>query len=253
MEHDGGAGARVALVTGGARRIGAAIARALHSQGFNIAVHYRTSRADAEMLAEAFNAQRPGSAIALAADLAQTEAAQALVGEARARWGRLDALINNASSFYPTPLGTVSPQDWARLVGDNLKAPFFLSQAAAPALEEAEGAIINLADIHALRPLRGHAVYCTAKAGLVMLTRALALELAPRVRVNAVAPGAILWPEHQPPDAAAQQRLIGRIPLQRTGAPDDIAAMVRFLLSAEADYVTGQVISVDGGRSLGEG
>lgn len=250
MGHDTGSAAKAALVTGGARRIGAAIATALHAAGFNVAIHCRRSQAQAQALADTLNRRRPASALTLQADLAASEAAETLVERAIARWGRLDALINNASSFYPTPVGTVTPAQWADLMGSNLKAPFFLSQAAAPALRECRGAIINLADIHGMRPLRSHPVYCAAKAGLVMLTRSLALELGPHIRVNAIAPGAILWPEQDDDNGAQQQRLIERLPLQRLGSPDDIAAMVRFLVSDEAAYVTGQVIGVDGGRGL---
>ncbi len=249
MGHDNGSAVKTALITGAARRIGAEIATTLHAAGFNIVIHFRRSDDEAAELAAALNRGRPDSATTVQADLSSIEAAQTLADEAIGRWGRLDALVNNASSFYPTPVGTVTGAQWADLMGSNLKAPFFLSQATAPALREHGGAIVNLVDIHAMRPLREHPVYCAAKAGLIMLTRSLALELGPQVRVNAIAPGAILWPEHEN-DSEAQQRVLERVPLKRLGSPRDISAMVRFLSSDEAGYVTGQVIGVDGGRGL---
>jgi pteridine reductase len=241
---------RVVLVTGAARRIGAAIARALHGAGATLALHHRGSAAEAETLAAGLNATRPDSAACFAADLGTAAACAQLVTQVTARYGRLDGLVNNASSFFPTPLGTVGEAEWDRLMASNLKAPFFLAQAAAPWLARTSGgAIVNIADIHAERPLKGYPVYCAAKAGLVMLTRALARELAPGVRVNAVAPGAILWPEPTP-DAATQATILARIPLACTGRPEDIAGAVLYLLGA-APYVTGQVLAVDGGRTLG--
>ncbi len=241
VKLDGG----VALVTGAARRIGAAIARELHAAGMRVALHYRGSRAEAEALHDELQRDRAGSACLLRADLNEAGAASELVDRAASEWSRLDLLVNNASSFYPTPLGSVTAAQWDDLLGANLRAPFFLAQAAATHLAAHGGSIVNLADIHAERPLAGHAVYSIAKAGVVMLTRALARELAP-VRVNAVAPGAILWPEPEPA-AQARQRVLDGIPLGRLGTPEDIAQAVRFL--ARARYVTGQVLAVDGGRS----
>ncbi|HHM04232.1 MAG TPA: pteridine reductase [Gammaproteobacteria bacterium] len=239
---------KVALITGAAHRVGAAIAETLHRGGMNVVVHYRHSREAAEALQRRLVAHRAASVVLLRGDLLNSAALPALVGEAAAVWGRLDVLVNNASSFYPTPLGEVSEAQWDDLLGTNLKAPFFLAQAAAPLLTAAGGAIVNIVDIHAERPLKNHPVYSIAKAGLVMLTRALARELGPAVRVNAVAPGAILWPEH---GASAETRhyIISRTALKRQGDPLDVARAVRYLVQ-EADYMTGQVLTVDGGRSL---
>jgi pteridine reductase len=243
-----GLAGKVALVTGAAQRIGAAIVRALHAQGMNVAVHYRRSREAAEALAAALEAQRPDSVTLLQAELTAPGRAERLVDKALARWGRLDVLVNNASTFYPTPLGTVNEETWNDLLGSNLKAPLLLSQAAAPHLRASRGCIVNLADIHGLKPLKGHLLYSVAKAGLVMLTRGLARELGPEVRVNAVAPGAILWPE-QGTDEVTRQRILSRTALKRQGDPDDVARAVLFLVR-DADYVTGQVIPVDGGRTV---
>ncbi|MDH3273754.1 MAG: pteridine reductase [Gammaproteobacteria bacterium] len=240
---------KVALITGAARRIGAAIATTLHRDGANIAVHYRKSSADAEALAERLNAGRPDSAALFQADLNDTEALPSLVEKVVAWHGTLDVLVNNASSFYPTPPGEITQAHWDDLVGSNLKAPLFLSQAALPALREAGGAIINLIDVHAQRPLRNHAVYGSAKAGLAMLTRSLAKDLAPEVRVNGVSPGAILWPENGLDDAT-RETILKQIPLARPGQPEDIAGCVLYLVR-DAAYVTGQIIAVDGGRSIG--
>jgi pteridine reductase len=240
---------KVALITGAARRIGAAIAITLHRNGANIAVHYRKSSADAEALAERLNAERPDSAALFQADLNATEALPSLVEKVIAWHGTLDVLVNNASSFYPTPPGEITQAHWDDLVGSNLKAPLFLSQAALPALRETRGAIINLIDIHAQRPLRNHAVYGSAKAGLAMLTRALAKDLAPEIRVNGVSPGAILWPENGMDDAT-RESILKQIPLARAGQPEDIAGCVLYLVK-DATYVTGQIIAVDGGRSIG--
>jgi pteridine reductase len=244
--------APVVLITGGGRRIGAEIARHLHAAGYRLALHCRHSRAEAEALASECNRQRPNSAQVFNADLLDTPALPTLVQQAQAAWGRLDALINNASSFYATPMGQIDEAAWEDLVGSNLKAPLFLSQAAAPLLAETRGSIINLLDIHAGRPRRGYSVYSAAKSGLQALTRSLARDLAPQVRVNGVAPGAILWPEDgQMSDVAERDAIIRATPLKRTGTPADIAHAVRFLLSEEAGFITGQVIAVDGGRAIG--
>lgn len=240
---------KVALITGAARRIGAAIATTLHRDGASIAVHYRKSSADAEALAERLNTERPDSAALFQADLNDTEALPSLVEKVVAWHGTLDVLVNNASSFYPTPPGEITQAHWDDLVGSNLKAPLFLSQAALPALREAGGAIVNLIDVHAQRPLRNHAVYGSAKAGLAMLTRSLAKDLAPEVRVNGVSPGAILWPENGMDDAT-RETILKQIPLARPGQPEDIAGCVLYLVR-DAAYVTGQIIAVDGGRSIG--
>lgn len=240
---------KVVLVTGAARRIGAAIARRLHGVGAKVAVHYRGSAKQAEQLAEEFNKGRADSAITLQADLLETEALPDLVAEVVDWGGRLDVLVNNASTFYPTPIGEITELHWYDLVGSNLKAPLFLSQAAAPELKKRGGVIINLVDIHAQRPLKNHPVYGPAKAGLAMLTRALAKDLAPHVRVNGVSPGAILWPEDGMSDAV-KQSIINQVPLERPGDPDDIAGAVLYLVR-DAGYVTGQILAVDGGRSIG--
>ena len=239
---------RVALVTGASRRIGAAIVRGLHAAGYRVLLHYHRSADEARQLAEELNAERPGSILTQQADLDDTAALSGLVNRAIDAWGRLDALVNNASTFYPTPLGTVTESQWDALLGSNLKAPFFLCQAAAPQLARRQGAIVNLVDVYAERPLKDYPVYSIAKAGLAALTRSLAVELAPNVRVNGVAPGAILWPE-QTDGGQTQADILARIPLARSGSPVDIAGAVRFLLEG-APYVTGQIIAVDGGRSV---
>ena len=238
----------VALVTGGARRIGAAIVRRLHADGHDVALHYRHSAADAEALATQLTASRPGSVLLLQADLDDVMAVTGLVDSTVAHFGRLDALVNNASAFFPTSIGTTSPAQWESLFAANVRAPFFLAQAAASHLRRARGAIVNLVDIHGERPLRDHAAYGASKAALIHLTSALALDLAPDVRVNAVAPGAILWPE-QGKDGAEQASLIAATPLGRIGTPEEVAEAVRWLLR-DATYCTGQVIRVDGGRTL---
>ena len=237
-----------ALVTGSARRIGAAIARRLHAAGFDLALHYRDSAGEAQALASELESARAGSVVLLQADLAQFDRLPELVAKAVGRFGRLDALVNNASAFYPTPFGATTPAQWDELFAINARAPFFLAQAAAPHLASANGAIVNIADIYAERPLRGHAVYAMGKAALLHMTRALALELAPQVRVNAVSPGAILWPENGK-DPEAQSALLARTPLGRIGTPGEIAEAVRWLLQ-DARYCTGQVLRVDGGRML---
>ena len=240
---------RVALVTGGARRIGARIVARLHAAGARVAIHYRSSSAEAEALANRLDAARPGSAAIFRFDLLATERLPDLVSGVLDWGGSLDILVNNASSFYPTPMGSITEDEWQDLVGTNLKAPLFLAQASADALRANGGNIVNIVDIHARRPLREHVVYGSAKAGLEMLTRALAKELAPHVRVNGVAPGAILWPEDGMTDEV-RQNILEQIPLARPGEPDDIAGCVLYLVR-DAGYVTGQVIAVDGGRSIG--
>lgn len=239
---------RTALITGAAHRIGNAITRCLHDAGANIVLHYRNSRAGAQALQQELNAKRPDSVTLVQADLHATAQLPRLAEESQKAFGGLDVLINNASSFYPTPVGEISEPHWDDLIGTNLKAPLFLSQAAAPYLRRNGGCIVNMVDIHAQRPLRDHPVYSIAKAGLVMLTKALAAELGPEVRVNAVAPGAILWPESDL-DEQTKHEIIDRTFLKRRGDPDDIARAVRFLVR-DASYVTGQVLAVDGGRSL---
>lgn len=240
---------KVALVTGGARRVGAGTVRALHAQGWRVLLHYRSSVTDAQALADELNAVRPDSVALYALDLLQTERLPELVNAAITRFGRLDALINNASSFYPTPVGQISEAVWDDLIGSNLKAPLFLAQAAAPALAKTGGVIVNIADIHVERPLAGFPVYTIAKAGVAAMTRVLARELAPTVRVNAIAPGVNLWPENDTDfDVAERERILATIPLARTGQPQDIAQAILYLL--EASYVTGVILPVDGGRNV---
>jgi len=238
----------VVLVTGAARRIGAAIARRLHRDGFDLALHCHGSHAELQALAGTLEAARPGSVLVLQADLQAEEAPAALVQACIARYGRLDGLVNNASNFFPTPLDQATPAQWDALFAVNARAPFFLAQAAAAHLRERGGAVVNLADVYAGTPLRGHPLYSAAKAALVSLTRGLAQALAPQARANAVAPGAILWPE-QAQDPTAQATILGDTALGRAGTPEDIAAAVAWLLSEEAGYVTGQVLHVDGGRT----
>lgn len=238
---------KTVLVTGAAKRVGRAIACELHAAGADVMIHYRAAHGDALALADELNARRPASAALVQADLLDTSALPALVEACVERFGALDALINNASSFFATPLGRIGLDAWDDLVGSNLKAPLFLAQAAAPQLRAAHGAIINITDIHGERPLAGYPLYCAAKAGLLGLTRALAVELAPEVRVNAVSPGPIIWPQDGFDDAR-RAAIIDHTLLKRTGSPQDIARAVRFLL-AEATYVTGQVLNVDGGRT----
>lgn len=239
---------RVALVTGSARRIGAAIVRRLHAAGYDVAIHHRDSGEAASALAAELERARLGSSLLLQCDLADVERLPVLVEQTVQRFGRLDALVNNASAFYPTPIGSATAAHWDELFASNARAPFFLSQAAAPHLRMTGGAIVNLVDVHAERPLRGHAVYVMAKAALATMTQALALELAPLVRVNAVAPGAVLWPESGKSEAA-QAAVLAQVPLARLGDPVEVAEAVRWLLM-DAAYTTGQVIRVDGGRWL---
>ena len=239
---------KTVLITGAAKRVGRAIARELHGAGANVVVHYRAAREAAAGLVGELNAVRPGSATGRQADLLDMSSLSALVAAAVDHFGRLDGLVNNASSFFPTPLGSIDEAAWTDLVGTNFKAPLFLTQAAAPHLRQARGAVVNVTDIHAERPLAGYPLYCAAKAGLLGLTRALAIELAPQVRVNAVAPGPILWPDDGAFDGEAQARIIAHTLLGRAGSPQDIARTVRFLFN-DAPYITGQVVNVDGGRT----
>jgi pteridine reductase len=238
-----------ALITGAGKRIGAAVATRLHAAGGNVAIHYLSSREPADALARQLNAQRDGSAIAVGADIRRTAELERLVDDVVSRSGRLDVLVNNASSFYPTRLGEITEANWSDLIDSNLKAPLFLAQAALEHLKAARGTIINMIDIHAVRPLRHHHVYGAAKSGLAMLTRSLARDLAPAIRVNGIAPGAILWPDDGMSEAV-KSRIVEKIPLARPGEPEDIAATVLFLVR-DAPYITGQIIAVDGGRSIG--
>lgn len=241
---------KVILVTGGGKRVGAAICRRLHAAGATIALHYRSSAQEALALQDELNARRENSAAAFSADLLDLAALQALVNQVIARFGQLDALVNNASSFYATPLVAVDEAQWNDLSGTNLRAPLFLAQAAADELRRQHGCIVNIVDIHAERPMHGHLLYSVAKAGLVALTRGLAQEMAPQVRVNAVAPGVILWPENDLwEDETQRRKIVAHTLLKREGEPDDIARTVAFLIQ-DAPYITGQVISVDGGRSI---
>ncbi len=238
-----------ALVTGAARRVGAAIVRTLHAAGASVVLHYRSSAEEAAALAQELNGVRAGSAAIAQCDLLESSALAQLANTAATAFGGLDILVNNASSFYPTPLGDIDEDDWNDLIGTNLKAPLFLAQAAAASLRERSGLIVNLADIHGVRPMRRHPVYCVAKAGLIMLTKSLARELGPQVRVNAVSPGPVLWPEGGV-DAELRDEIIGRTALKRIGSAEDVARAVLFFAS-EAPFVTGQILAVDGGRSIG--
>ena len=240
---------KTALVTGGARRVGAAICRRLHGAGANIVVHCNQSLHEAQALVHELNGQRPGSAIVMQADLLEAGALPALVQRTVSAFGGLDVLVNNASSFYATPIGAIDERAWDDLMGTNLKAPLFLAQAAAPELRRNQGCIVNIIDIHAERPLADHMVYTAAKGGLLALTRSLALELGPEVRVNGVSPGAIMWPDGPEwQNEGERQRIIDHTLLKRIGEPEDIAGAVEFL--ATAPYVTGQIIAIDGGRSI---
>ncbi|MGA0023034.1 MAG: pteridine reductase [Burkholderiales bacterium] len=237
------------LVTGGSRRVGAAISRRLHAAGANVVVHYRNSADDAHALQQELNVVREQSAALLRADLLAPGALPQLARDAVAAFGRLDGLVNNASSFYATPLGAIDERAWDDLVGTNLKAPLFLAQAVATELRRTRGAVVNIIDIHAELPMKNHVVYTAAKGGLLALTRSLACELGPQVRVNGVSPGTILWPEEPAwQNDIERQRIVNQTLLKRTGEPGDIAAAVEFLLTAP--YVTGQVLAVDGGRSI---
>jgi pteridine reductase len=239
---------KVVLVTGAARRVGAAIASHLHARGATVAIHYRNSVLDADQLADDLNARRAESAFLVRADLDAPASAPVLIDAVLDHAGRIDALVNNASTFFPTPLGQIDEAAWTRLVGSNFMAPLFIAQAAAPHLRKSRGAIVNITDVHAERPLKGYALYCAAKGALLTLTRALAVELGPEVRVNAVAPGPILWPDDQLLDGELRRATVDHTLLKREGSPEEIAAAVGFLI-ADASYVTGQVINVDGGRT----
>lgn len=238
----------VVLITGAARRVGARIARLLHARGFDLALHHRSSAEEMAALVAELDAARPGSCLVLQAELAEFDRLPELIAQTIGRFGRLDALVNNASAFYPTPVGEITPQHWDELFASNARAPLFLTQAAAPHLAASGGAVVNLVDIYAERPLARHPVYCMAKAALLAMTRSLAVELGPRVRVNAVAPGAVLWPESGKA-YTDQQKLIEATALKRAGSPDDVAEAVRWLIQ-DAAYCSGEVIRVDGGRSL---
>jgi pteridine reductase len=240
---------RWALVTGAAKRIGAVIARTLHAAGANVAIHYYSSAEAAEALVDELESERPGSAFAVSADVRDVRELERMARSVLERTKRLDILVNNASNFYPTRIGTITEEQWDDLVGSNLKAPLFLTQAVLPALRTSRGVIVNIVDVHAQRPLRDHPVYGAAKAGLAMLTRSLAKDLGPDIRVNGVSPGAILWPDAGMSDEL-RAGIIKQTALKRTGEPEDIAAAVLFLVR-DAPYVTGQILAVDGGRSVG--
>lgn len=239
--------APVVLITGAARRVGAVMARTLHQAGYCVAVHYRRSAAQAHALVAELSQHRSDSAFAVQADLADLDTLEPLIASVTGHFGRLDALINNASGFYPTPIGAATPAQWRELFASNAQAPFFLCQAATPALRASGGAIVNMVDIYAERALADHPIYVMAKAALIAMTRNLALDLGPTVRVNAIAPGAVLWPEHA--HAVTKADIIQRTPLRRAGSPEDVASAALYLLR-DATYVTGQIIRVDGGRVL---
>ena len=238
---------KVVLITGAAHRIGAVTARYLHEAGFNIILHYLSSRSPAQALQKELNSKRENSVVLVQADLLANNALNALAKEAYNAWQRLDVLINNASTFYRTPIGSANDQHWDDLFGTNVKAPFFLAQAAAPFLRKTHGCIINMVDIHARRPLKEYSIYSMAKAALETMTKALARELGPEIRVNGVSPGAILWPDNL--DEVTKQRIVSKTFLKRKGEPEDIAKAIRFIIE-DAPYMTGQILSIDGGRSL---
>jgi pteridine reductase len=239
---------QVALITGAAQRIGAHIARTLHAAGMDLGLHFRRSGAAAQALKRELESVRPDSVLLLEADLHRDTALASLI-DALAKWrGRLDLLVNNASTFYPTPLEQATPEQWDDLIGSNLRAPFFLTHYAAPLLRACGGTVVNLVDIHAERPLKDHPIYSIAKAGNAMMVKALARELGPRVRVNGIAPGTILWPEAEMAEEVRRD-ILERTALKRVGTPDDIARTLLFLLR-DAQYITGQVIAVDGGRTV---
>jgi pteridine reductase len=240
----------VALITGSAHRLGAQTAKTLHQRGWNLVIHYRSREEQARTLVKDLNRERPDSAHAILADLSLTAEVERLAHETIARWGRLDALVNNASVFYPSPTEAATEEDWNTLLHTNLRAPFFLLKACLPALQERGGSVVNMIDIYSERPLADHPLYCASKAGLAALTRSWAKDLAPGVRVNGVSPGAILWPEGEGEmDQSAQKAILDKTPLARTGNPDDIAKTIAFLI-CDAPFITGQIVAVDGGRSL---
>ncbi|OGT29931.1 MAG: pteridine reductase [Gammaproteobacteria bacterium RIFCSPHIGHO2_12_FULL_35_23] len=239
---------KVVLITGAAKRVGACIAKNLHSQGMRVIIHYRASESSAKTLVNELNTIRKNSAACLKAELNNKEVVEVLAEQAQALWGQIDALVNNASSFYPTKLGTATEAQWEDLFASNVKAPFFLAQKLIPTLKVSQGSIVNIADIHADRPLKDYPIYSMAKAALVAMTKAMAKDLAPEIRVNAIAPGMILWPDDAPMDKKIEQYLLNRIALKRFGEPQYIAEAVWFLL--QQSYITGQVLAVDGGRSL---
>jgi pteridine reductase len=238
----------VALITGGAKRVGAVIARTLHAAGYDLALHCRHSVSEAKVLADELEVQRSDSVLILQAELADTQALPRLIEDTLARYGQLDALINNASAFYPTPVGTATVTQWNDLFASNAQAPFFLTQAAVPALRAAHGAVVNIADIYATRAIANYPIYVMAKGALVAMTRTLALDLSPDIRVNGVAPGAVMWPSDGK-EYDDQQAMLARTPLGRAGTPEDVASAVLWLLR-DAPFVTGQIIPVDGGRSV---
>jgi pteridine reductase len=240
--------AKTALVTGGSKRIGATTVRLLHEAGYNLVIHCRLSRQSADSLAEELNKDRVDSARVIQGDLNDETIYNNLIEQAFKCWNRLDVLVNNASSFYPTPVGSITMDDWHNLINSNMKAPLFLAQAAAPYLKQTQGNIINMLDVHAQRPMKEHPVYCAAKAGLAMLTMSLAKELGPDIRVNAVAPGAILWPDNEMPEHT-KKLILERTSLKKAGDPIDIAKTILFLVR-DAHYITGQIIAVDGGRTI---
>jgi pteridine reductase len=238
------------LITGGSKRIGEDIARGLHQEGSNVIIHYMSSKKNADDLVGSLNSIRSESAICIQANLKNNKDIELLIEETISKTGRLDVLINNASSFYPTPLETINEEQWEDLISTNLKAPLFLSKAALPYLNENEGVIINIVDIHSNRPLKNHPIYGPAKAGLAMLTKSLAKDLAPKIRVNGVSPGAILWPQKDDLSEKIKDKIIKQTALRKAGKPSDITSAVIFLVK-DSPYITGQIIAVDGGRSIG--
>jgi len=240
--------AKVALITGGAKRIGAATTKELHQAGYNVVIHCRLSRQSADSLATELNNIRENSAHVIQGDLNNETIYDSVIDQSYQFWNRLDVLVNNASSFYPTPIGSITLDDWNNLINSNMRAPLFLAQAAAPHLKQTQGCIINMVDVHAQRPMKDHPVYCAAKAGLQMITLSLAKDLGPEIRVNGVAPGAILWPENDMSEHT-KNLILECTSLKRPGLPIDIAKTILFL-AKDANYITGQIIAVDGGRSL---